>query len=257
MAKGKPGADSSVAVTSQVGGTGLIELAKNHFGEAPVFWGRYFTSPATSGTVEYRHLRENQPLHDNNIRVLPIARQTRNVGGTVSDGSVDAEQNAEDVIATFGAEYLASQGGQFYLFLDVEAAPSLSSDYYTGWAQTLEAHSASISSDSVSLLPCLYAPRGDTATWQSLANAVESGANCMGAWVARFRVHGCQPLPDWDDALVQPAIAIPCPVLIWQYSDDCHGNGGFDCSTTNPVIDLQADLLDFLVLPPDMAELIT
>src|ERR1700735_5383618 len=107
MAKGKPGADSSVIVTAQVAGTGLIDLAKALYGETPVFWGRYFTSSSAGGTVEYRHLKENKALRDNNIRVLPIARQTKNVGATQAAGSADAEQNVDDLIATFGADYLA------------------------------------------------------------------------------------------------------------------------------------------------------
>lgn len=257
MAIGSPGADSSLPVTSQVSGAGLIDLAITLFGATPVFWGRYFTSASTGGTVEYRHLRENQPLRDHGIRVLPIARQTRNVGGTVADGSADAQQNAEDVIVTFGAGYLASEGGKFYVFLDVEASPSLSADYYTGWAQALETHSASVTGGQVTLLPCLYAARGDTPSWQSLADAVANGADCKGAWVARFPKPGCQPLPDWDDAVVLPTVAIPCRALIWQYAGDCYGNGGFDCSVTNPSIDLAADLLNFLILPPDMTAMIT
>ena len=257
MAKGRPGADSSVPVTSQVNGVGLIDLAADFYGETPLFWGRYFTSGSTGGLVEYRHLRENQPLRERGIRVLPIARQTRNVGGTVADGSVDAQRNADDLIATFGADYLASQGGAFYVFLDVEASPSLSGDYYTGWAQTLETHSASATAGKVTLLPCLYAPRGDTPSWQAMAEAVCGGAQCMGAWIARFPLPGCQPLPDWDDSVVLPTVTIPCPALIWQYAGDCYGNGGFDCSVTNPAIDVQTDLLNFLVLPPDVTAIIT
>jgi hypothetical protein len=244
-------------VTNQVAGAGLIDLAKALYGETPVFWGRYFTSVASGGAVEYRHLRENQPLRDNQIRVLPIARQTRNVGGTVASGSADAERNAEDVIVTFGADYLASQGSRFYMFLDVEASPSLSSDYYTGWAQALQTHSASLTAGQVTLLPCLYAARGDTPSWQAMASAVSNGARCMGAWIARYPRPGCQSLPIWNDTVVLPAAAIPCPVLIWQYAGDCNGNGGFDCNQTNPSINLQADLLDFLILPPDMTAIIT
>ena len=257
MAKGRPGADSSVAVTTQVAGTGLIDWATTLFGEAPVFWGRYFTSTGTDGTVEYRHRTENQPLRDRNIRVLPIARQTRNVGGDSAQGSADAQQNADDVLATFGADYLASQGGRFCVFLDVEGGPSLSADYYGGWAQTLEAHSMSATAGQVTLLPALYATRDDTVTWQAMADAVESGAGCMGAWVARFRLHGCQPPPDWDHTLVAPEMAIPCKVLIWQYSDECQGSAGFDCSQTNPGIDLETELLNYLVLPPDMMAFLT
>ncbi len=122
MAKGKPGADSAAPVTTQVLGQGLIQLAQSLYGEMPVFWGRYFTS--TSGSsFEYRHLKENQPLRDNQIRVLPIARQTGNVNGTHAQGSADAERNADDLIATFGAPYLATLSGQFYMFLDVEGNP--------------------------------------------------------------------------------------------------------------------------------------
>lgn len=251
MAKGKPGADSSVIVTSHVMGKGLIDLAKALYGETPVFWGRYFTSTSTSGTVEYRHLKENKALRDNNIRVLPIARQTKNVDGTQDDGSADAESNVNDLITTFGAEYLASLSGEFYMFLDVEGSPSLSQNYYTGWAQTLAAHSASTTGGKVAILPCVYATRGDTTTWSAIAAAVAAGAQCEGAWIARWPISGCQPLPDWKDNLVTPPVRIPCPILIWQYADDCHGGAGFDCSETNPSIDLE-DFLNHLILPPDM-----
>ncbi len=224
MAKGKPGADSSVLVTNRIGDKGLIELATALYGEAPVFWGRYFTSASAGGNVEYRHLKENQPLRDNNIRVLPIARQTNRVSGTHSEGSADAEKNADDLLATFGADY----------------------------PQTLTAHSSSQTSGEVEILPCVYAVRSDTPTWSAIAAAVLAGAACNGAWIARWPSSGCQPLPEWDAGKVTPDVAIPCPILIWQYANDCHGGGGFDCSETNPGIDLQSDLLDQLVLPPDM-----
>jgi hypothetical protein len=209
MAKGKPGADSAVIVTSQVGGKGLIDLAKAHYGETPVFWGRYFTSTSSGGTVEYRHLKENKPLHNNNIRVLPIARQTKNVSGTHADGSADAAQNADDLIATFGADYLASLSGEFYMFLDVEGNPSLSQAYYAGWAQTLPSHSSSATSGRTKILPCVYATQSDHSTWSSVTAAVGTGARCMGAWIARWPASGCQQLPEWSDKLVKPSVAIP------------------------------------------------
>jgi hypothetical protein len=251
MAKGKPGADSSVIVTTQIGGTGLIDLAKALYGETPVFWGRYFKSASNGGSAEYRHLKENKALRDNDIRVLPVAQQTKNVDGTEAEGSADAEDNADDVISTFGVDYLASISGEFYMFLDVEGSPSLSQAYYTGWAQTLAAHSAGTTGGKVTILPCVYATKGDDDTWSAVAAAVAAGAQCNGAWIARWPSSGCQPLPEWDDAKVTPSVAIPCPVLIWQYADDCNGGGGFDCSEVNPNIDLD-DLLNHLILPPDM-----
>ena len=47
-----------------------------------------------------------------------------------------------------------------------------------------------------------------------------------------------------------PHVQLPCKILLWQYSDDCHGGGGFDCDQTNPAIDLDQDLLSKCILPP-------
>jgi hypothetical protein len=250
MAKGKPGADSSVAVTSQIAGKSLIQLASELYGQAPVFWGRYFTSITRPGDVEYRHLKENRPLRDQGIRVAPIARQTHRVQGTRADGAADALRNAEDYVATFGADYLASQGNRFFVFLDVEGAPSLSQAYYAGWATTLAEHSSAMTDGSVNLVPCVYATQADNPTWAAVAAATAGGVPCGGAWIARWRFDGCHALEDWDQTVVNPSVPLPCPVLIWQYADDCHGGGGFDCSQTNPALDLDADLLSHLVLPP-------
>ena len=257
MAKGKPGADSSVSVKNQVGGVGLIDLANSLYGEMPVFWGRYFTSTSTAGGTEYRHLKENGILRANGIRVLPIARQTKSVNGTQAAGSADAQANVEDLVATFGEDYLESLGGQFFMFLDVEGSPSLSQAYYTGWSEALSAHSQDITAGRVTILPCIYATRGDNVTWNALAAAFDGGADCSGAWVARWKSSSCLALPDWDNSLVAPTVNLPCPILIWQYAADCHGAGGFDCSETNPGIDLQGDLLNQLVLPPDMTGIVS
>src|SRR5262249_49905199 len=156
-------ADSSNLVTSQIQGKSLIQLATELFGETPLVWGRYFTSVASTGVVEYRHLKENQALRNNNIRVVPIARQTRRVAGSQADGSTDAEANAEDLIQTFGVDYLRSLGGQVLMFLDVEGAPSLSASYYRGWADNLINHSRAFSNGAVTILPCAYATQADDA----------------------------------------------------------------------------------------------
>jgi hypothetical protein len=169
MAVGVPGADSSNLVTSQIGGQNLIDLASNLFGRPPVVWGRYFTSVASTGVVEYRHLQENQALRSSGIRVLPIARQTKRVDGSVAVGSADAMANAEDLIVTFGADYLASQGGQVIMFLDVEGAPSLSVAYYQGWAATLIVHSQNFPNNKGTMLPCIYGTHSDDTIWRAVA----------------------------------------------------------------------------------------
>jgi hypothetical protein len=218
MAIGSPGADSSNLVTRLIDGKPMLDVAAELFGRMPVLWGRYFTSVATSGLVEYRARRENQALRDRNIRVLPIARQTKHVDGTQADGSADAQLNVEDLIKTFGASYLQSQGGRFLMFLDV--------------------------------LPGVYATQADDTTWRAVAQASQRGVQTQGAWVARWRIRGCGLPLDWDPHIVMPRVKIPCEVLLWQYADECHGGDGFDCNETNPNIDLR-NILSQCVLPPD------
>jgi len=256
MAKGKPGADSSSLVTTQVQVKNLIQLAFELFAETPVIWGRYFTSVATSGTVEYRHLKENQILRDNNIRVLPIARQTRHVNGSEELGTADAKKNVEDLILTFGKDHLATLGGEFVLVLDVEGSPPLSVSYYKGWAQTVLSHSQEFTGGMVKVLPCVYAPRGDDATWSAVATASNQGVPCHGAWIARWRIRGCGRPLEFDNSIVLPRVQIPFDVLLWQYADECHGGDGFDCNEINPNIDFEAKLISKCVLPPDMREIV-
>jgi hypothetical protein len=250
MASGRPVVDSSVPVTTQINGVSLLGLAQQLFDEPPVLWGRYFTSTTATGNVEYRHLKENQPLRDLGIRVLPIARQTLHVNGSQPEGSVDAASNVDDLIATFGADYLASQGGQFLLFLDVEGAPPLAAAYYFGWATTLVQHSHDSTGGKVTILPCVYGVQSDDTTWNNLNEACGRGADCHGAWIARWRESGCKRPLSFDPAIVSPRIRLPCKILLWQYSDGCYGDGGFDCDQTNPEIDLQQDLLSKCILPP-------
>jgi hypothetical protein len=253
MAVGQAGADSSSPVSTTVQGKNLVELAYDQFGEYPVLWGRYFTSASTTGSIEYRHAQENPILAQYNIRLLPVARQTTHVGGSQQQGTTDAQNNAQDVIDTFGADYLASQGGQFMMFLDVEGSPStgspsLSVDYYNGWAQTLIDYSLSISNETVTILPCVYARQGDNDTWNALVTADNQGSKCYGAWAARYYYSGCS-MHDWSDSIVQPSVALPFDVLLWQYAENC-AQGTIDCNQTNPNVDIETALLQKLILPP-------
>ncbi len=245
MAQGLLAADSSLPVTAS-----LIESAAALLGAAPAFWGRYFTSASTGGGVEYRHATENGVLNKAGIRLLPIARQTENVGGSAAQGATDGAANARDFIITFGLSVLAAQGGAFCFFLDVEGAPSLSTEYYAGWAQGLAAEAQSLSTGSVQILPCVYGSQGDTATWSALGAAVSGGAPCSGAWIARYPAGDGTPI-DWSDAVVTPAppAPFPVPILAWQYAGNSL-SGQIDCSQTNPGIDAESQLLKFLVLPP-------
>jgi len=228
----------------------MIQGASGLLGATPVFWGRYFTSVSTTGDVEYRHSDENQPLNAAGIRLLPIGRQTANVNGNQEQGVTDGVANAQDFITTFGVEVLTQQGGRFYMFLDVEGSPSLSQAYFEGWAQGLAQEATSLSGGSVAILPCVYATQSDTETWSSVASAMAAGTQCHWAWIARYYTGQCN-MGEWDPAVLTPTAPapFPCPILAWQYAGNCL-QGQIDCSQTNPEIDIEAQLLAFLVLPP-------
>jgi hypothetical protein len=166
------------------------------------------------------------------------------------EGEQDGAANAADFLSTFPAVYLASQGGVFLIFLDVEGSPSLSADYYTGWAQAVTSHSSAATGGSVTLRPCVYATQADNPTWAALKQATSAGATCAGLWIARYLQSGCNQMPAWNDGFIRPQGGVPWPILAWQYAGDC---GSLDLSQTNPEIDAQSLLLNFLVIPPPAA----
>jgi hypothetical protein len=250
--KGKPGADSSIIVTNLIGGKTLIDVATEHFGRTPLFWGRYFKNLNQQSSAEYRHRKEGAILRRNNIRVLPTAQQTNKVGRDKAIGIVDAQGNVEDLLSSFGKDYLATLGREFLLFLDVEPTHPLSVEYYQGWSQAVLDHSSSLSDGRYVVRPALYLNRNDNPTWNSVIKACKQGSECNGFWVANYGSRpGCSSLVDWKKSDVQPDRVLPCDVLIWQYAEECSGGNGFDCNETNPAIDTDA-LMQKLILPPEI-----
>ncbi|HYL99715.1 MAG TPA: hypothetical protein VEZ90_12230, partial [Blastocatellia bacterium] len=181
MTIGLLGADSYSKVTEE-----LVQTATAVLGSAPTFWGRYFTGPSTTGEAEYTHSIENPVLAAHNIRLLPVARQTAHVNGSQQSGASDATDNISDLFATFSVDYLAQTSNQVLMFLDVEGSPSLSLDYYKGWATTIAAYSNSQSNGRVAVLPCVYVSHSDTSTWDVLQQAAANAVACSGIWVTRY-----------------------------------------------------------------------
>jgi hypothetical protein len=243
MNQGIPGADSTDQVTR-----GLIEEATQLIGATPQFWGRYFCSPSNPSPYEYTHVDENRPLSENNIKLLPIAEQTWRVAGSQQDGAADAQGNVDDLIETFGADYLAGIGQEFLMFLDVEGSPpsnpSLSPAYYTGWARTLSSYSQQKASGRFTILPAVYASRDDTQTWQTLQQNV---APCHAIWIAAYGSNSPQ-LPAWDENQTTPQGAqLTYPILVWQYAGNLGSDQSLDCNLSNPS---EAGLMERLISPP-------
>ena len=243
MSQGIPGADSTDQVTPA-----LVDEATRLIGAAPQFWGRYFCSPSNPSPYEYTHRNENGPLSESNIQLLPIAEQTWRVAGSQQDGVFDARGNVDDLMETFGADYLAGVGQEFLMFLDVEGSPpsnpSLSAAYYTGWAQTLSTYSQQKASGRFTILPAVYASRDDTQTWQTLQQNV---APCHAIWIAAYGSNASE-LPAWDASQTTPQGAqLTCPILAWQYAGNLGSDQSLDCNLSNPS---EAGLMERLIPPP-------
>jgi len=234
---GTPGADTMGNVT-----VANIHEASHLIGATPRFWGRYFVGR----DAEYRGSLENKVLHDNGIRVVPVCRETNLIHGTSAKGKEIGAKVAADVLVTFGEDYLASQGGAFYIFLDTEPAPqpSLSTDYYLGWSKAvIEA------SKKVRFLPALYINQGDERTASALKVAMEKGAECHGLWVANYGRNTTFISP-WKKIQAPHPLDLYFPVLIHQYIGDVR-SGIYDFNEINPYLDVPNSLvLNRLILPP-------
>jgi hypothetical protein len=242
---GVQGADSYINVDSDFIIGGASRLLG---GIKPAYWGRYFSGIDYTGGGEYRRRLENNVLRHNGIRVLPIGRFTTRVGLGKAEGTRDGRDQAEDLIVTFGEDYLRSQGGEFYFFLDVEPTHPLSTDYYMGWSEAVKKISS-----KVRVLPCVYLNSEDATTSNALKNAMRLGAECHGLWVARYGSRFRKPsipLPplEFDATEAKPKTDVPCPVLLWQYAGEIGAREDLDFNVTNPEIDYDL-FLSRLVLP--------
>lgn len=227
------GVDTTETVTEQ-----MIGQAHDFITAQPRFWGRYFQN--RKDDTEYLHAKENKPLHDAKIRVLPISRQTDLVNRDKQQGIDIGRSHAADVLKTFGEDYLASQGDAFYIFLDVEnGTPSLSVEFYQGWSEAVVK-----ASSKVQLLPSVYLNPSDGTTLSHLSEAMKSGAKCYGLWIARY-VDKPQ-IQHWKHIKLVPPV--PCKILLHQYVQEV--GKIFDFNQINPYLDDPELVLKRLILPP-------
>jgi hypothetical protein len=242
------GADKNAIVTQA-----RIDVATQQTGHSIEFWGRYFKNPGNTSPEQYQPTLEAALLNQKNIRVLPIGRQTEHVAGSESLGRTDGTTNAEAIIGAFGTQVLAALLQGLVVFLDVEGSPhpSLSEDYYKGWADGLAQTGQAA---GVKLLPAVYGAQGDNATWTHLAQAVSNGAACEGTWIARPGTLGCHPLTPFDETFVRPqGLPQSIKILAWQAVLNCYK---LDFSILNPAF--EAATLGKFVLPavPQLAAVV-
>lgn len=250
MSRGRFAVDSLTFVDRTIEGRDLATVAAAHLKETPAFWGRYFKRPGFSR--DFSPIRESAILRRDGIRLLPIARQTTRVGGTVENGLEDGDRNVDAFLNAVGIDNLAAHHGELLMFLDVEGTgqdnPSLSLPYLIGWSNALSQRVAERSGERFTILPAVYARQKDDATWDAIAHAADLGHAPAGVWITRMRNGACDELPDWDPGFFMPSIALPCPVMAWQFALDCY-KSTFDFSMVNPAPDVEEGLLSRLVIP--------
>ena len=221
----------------------------------PKFWGRYFGGYYKGiGAFEYDPGQENSPLASNGIHLLPIASSIYDVNQDGTAGINDGKTQAKAFLDAMGSDYLAQQGSEFYIFLDVEQAgngiPQLNSEYYLGWSQGIE----SVSTEQVKLLPGVYLSIGNTYAQGVLNSAMNGGAKCYGLWVAGYPFTTGWPsydaLPTWSGQFElehETEVSVNCKTLIWQFAQNSMDEE-IDLDMLNP--NYAEETLSRLVIPP-------
>lgn len=225
-----------------------------YLGQMPTLWGRYFYAPGQINSAGHKDTHyaaaEGGFLRANGIRLLPVARQTGNVGGTAAAATKDASNNVAAIFAEVPPSYLSGADPDLLVFLDVEQNSPMSAEYFSAWSATLTDEGARQSNQRVRLHPAIYSSQSADNTWAALRAAMVNGAVCDGAWIARYYSRSPAPGP-WSDALTTPRGGLPCPILAWQYwesPDHAPPALNFDTTIVNPA---HADILvDRLALPP-------
>jgi hypothetical protein len=226
--------------------------SKTYLNQAPEFWGRYVYAPGQQNSLgkqdSHYSQAENALLRAQGIRLLPIARQTNHVN-QAAKAKTDAVNNVAAIFEVFPPQYLSGADPDVLVFLDVERDNPMTETYYSDWSSTIISEAASRSNSRVRFHPAIYASQGDAATWTALRKAMDGGAVCDGAWVARYYHPTPRPMP-WNDHLTTPAASLVCPILCWQYwasPDDAPSNSNFDTNLASPS---HADtLLNRLIMP--------
>lgn len=271
----KEGTMSSTSQPCGVDSTGIVKQStigsvRAQYGMVPLFWGRYFKGPGDIDPTDfqYKYKRENGVLESNGIKLLPIARQTSNVGGSERDGERDGKHNAAAIIEALGANYLTQSDVEPLVFLDTEpegSGPALSFDYYVGWANGLIAEGLRQTANKVFFQPGVYLNSGGREgngpkAARVIAKVAEHVANnqldqrllCRAVWAALYGDRTpVSPPPAWSDSQTRlPDLPSSCAVVAWQWAE---AKDNIPRLPIDPNIINQACssiLLDHLLVPP-------
>lgn len=263
--RGSPDATDVVGIDQdRLATEDCLKVATDLLHQAPVFWGRYFKGPGNKHPTQYQASKEADFFNRHHIRVLPLGRQTPNVGGSKELGYEDGLRNAAAIIASFGAVHLSKMTG-VAVFLDVEPSTPLSRNYYLGWSEGLidagqkamvdfSSEVEAVESESnpqITFAPCVYGHHSDNATWKALQKSIDNGAQCEAAWVVymdskkpKFPI-GPWRSGDFTSKYMPPSVRVVLCQRILDYKDAKHRSYDFDLANE----DHKDWLFDRLVIP--------
>lgn len=201
----------------------LTEAAIAHLlgvsgGALPLAWGRYIDQDLS---------RDLDVAAAHGFPLLLIARRSARVCLGREAGAHDGATDRATVDHWIAQARAKGATVVRCVFLDVEMAPNLTSDYWRAWSAAFSGGEA---------VPCAYMPNRNfwPASWDALEHAVADGAPCGGVWVALYRqpTNGSAVMRDepWTS---RPLASDRVPYLAWQSTGNAYGSR-YDFSVPNP-----------------------
>ena len=198
--------------------------ADNTYG-SPKYWLRYF-SPSPNGTVNLSSSHANSEERadwDSGAKHLsPITSPSQSrLGGTYAQGQADAQTFANALKSVYGwvAPLLLPGSGDLRCWLDQEASTSMSSSYWDGWSDYINAYQWS--PGFAPLFACLYCnPCGGAG--HNCTTIVAAGY-CWSVWSSvpesPYCGYSLRSLPPWHAYSCSRCVSNAPATSLWQFAE--------------------------------------
>jgi hypothetical protein len=220
------GVDSATSSTDLIDGRTLFDIVIEAAGQPPAFWGRYI------GELFALTPEEVDFLHANGCKILVIYNGATNTLASVQGGFHEGVNDANQAI---GAARTLGVPSGVWIYADLEASWSPTSEWFQGWSDTMMA--SEYGGAGGVYTNCLPAHAANFNT--PYCAAFNHDSNMQGMGPAAALVFSSEPEPGCTSAASAPEFApagSPCNpnTVIWQYAENCLG-GLFDEDLANDI----------------------
>lgn len=243
------GCDTCGPANQSYNGTTLADYVRNNYfvPDSLAFWARYVAPVGSSGcqSLDVDPYDECVALKNagfNWIQPVTTPGDYSSTGNSTNDynrGYSDGQAACATIINAINnssGRLAMPGGGVLYLYLDVEANTSLSSDYWNGWATAIYYYQYN---GGTPFFECCYCNPSDGLNTCSVLSSATGAAVCYGIWSSEPEplCSGCySPGPSWA-----PNQCANLTTFAWQYGeqDPCinYGQPGA-CFSNFPPVDL-------------------